>query len=142
MLLIIWMAAWLTAILGYCAALAIVVFGLYEVVRTFSFDAVGEFSSDPPLFMSVGPMIVGCGLQALLVFLFVGVLNRFEDRCWKLINGHAGPSIGEAAGDAMVSRQADGDDSTSLAAVRARRSKNFAKRLRGLIDHAWPPPPR
>ena len=128
-ILLIWAAACLTLIGGYCAALAILLFGIYEGVRSFSSDA-------PPL-TGVVPMVLGCGLQFLLVFLFHGTRDRFEHRCWQLIATDAGVLASNEARTEVLTKQADGEGSY-LADVRKRQSRALSERLRALIDQAWP----
>jgi len=130
-IIIIWITALVTLILGNCAAITIFLFGAYQGVKSF-------FSNAPTL-VSLGPLALGCGLQLLLVFLFVGVRDRFENRCWELIKADGGKSD-EKANVSVLDRQAQGRDDR-LAAVQERRSRQFSKRLRVLIEYAWPRPP-
>ena len=127
--LLIWAAACLTVTVGYCAALAIFVFGIYEGVEAFS-------SSNPTL-AGVGPMVLGCCSQLLLAFLFLGIRDRFENRCWQLVAAEAGALVGEPANTQVLSRQAAGEDNFA-GNVRMRQSERLSKRLRALIEEAWP----
>ena len=131
-LLIIWMAASLTWVAGYCAAIAISVFGFYEGVKS--------SASEATTLVNLGLMAVGSGLGLLLSFLYVRIRDRFEDLCWELIKADGGTSVDGTADTCVLRRQVDGSDAR-LAAVRARRSQQFTKRLQVLIERAWPRSP-
>ena len=126
-ILLLWMAAGATMVVGYSAAVAIFVFGFCE-----------EFSPNASVAMSVGPMVLGCGLQLLLVSLFLRIRDRFEDRCWELISAELRTPDGSRASTQVLAKQVAGED-IRLAAVRARQSRHFAKRLKALVEQAWPP---
>lgn len=126
-LLTIWAISSITCVAGYCAATGIVAFGIYEGVK--------KFSSDVPFLWIVGPLALGCGLQILLAHLAVGIRERFEDRCWELVEGSGGTSF-QTTEEAVLARQVDGKDA-SLGAIRARRSQKFSKRVLLLMEYAW-----
>lgn len=128
-LLVIWAAAGIAGLIGCCAALAIFTSGLIGVVQS--------FTSNHPNPGSLVAMVLGCGLQGAFAVLIVGVRGRFEDRCWELIHGDAAWATGDSAGALLLGKQADGRDDR-LAALRVLRSQRFAKRLKVLIDRAWP----
>jgi hypothetical protein len=123
------MTSWIVLILGYCAALAVFVFGIHESIKSFLSGTL----------TGLGPLALGCGLQVLLAWLFIGVRDRFESRCWELIRVNQDPSDNMTT-EPVLGRQADGNDDR-LAAARARRSRQFSKRLLALIDYAWPRSP-
>ena len=62
--LLIWAAACMALIVGYCAAIAIFVLGVFEGWRS--------FSANPPTLGGIGPMALGCGSQLLILLLFKG----------------------------------------------------------------------
>lgn len=124
----VWMFAWVTGVLGYCAAVAVFAFGLYQGVKVFTSDA-------PPL-PSIGAMIVGCGLQGFIVALFIRVRERFEQRCWELISSELGRTD-DGRGAEVLQRLADGE-ALSVTEVRTHQSRRFFKRLLTLIEYAWP----
>src|SRR4051794_15194600 len=111
MALLIWAAAGLTFVVGYCAAVGILIFGIYEAWRSFS-------SSNPTL-AGIGPMVLGCGLQLLIAFIFVGIRERFEDRCWQIVAADGGTSVSNRPIPQVLADQTDGE-ANALADVRAR----------------------
>jgi len=127
--LLIWAAAVLTFLVGYCATLAIFVYGLYKFVMATLAD---DYSSG-----GLDPMVIGCGLQLLIGFIFFRIRDRFEAYCWRLIVADAGTLVSNPKVDEILARQTDGDASL-VAAVEARRSRRFSKRLEVLIEQAWP----
>jgi hypothetical protein len=131
-LLVVWAVAWLTSIIGYCAAIAVFVYGVLHLVTS--------LGSHDSVLVSVGPMMLGTGLLGVLGVLIVAVRDRFEDRCWELISAEAGTWVGDGAGDRVLGQQADGRDERP-AKVRAGRSQRLSKRLAVLVAHAWPRPP-
>ncbi len=128
-LLIIWAAAWLALIIGYCAALAVFFYGLFRIITI--------FTSDNLTLASLVPMVIGVGLQLVLVVLIVGVRDRFEGHCWELIRVEADISTGGGSAHHMLGGQADGRGD-QLTAAHARRTQRFSKRLAVLIEQAWP----
>jgi hypothetical protein len=115
--------------LGYCAALAIFAFGLYEAVKS--------FAADNPTLESLVPLFLGGGLQVLLSFLFLGIRDRFEDRCWKVVAAADVTSGKDGEAPLVVTRQTDGED-LYFADVRQRQSQRLSKRLVALIEQASP----
>jgi len=128
-ILLIWAAAWLTFIVGYFASLALVAFGLYEVVQAF-------FSSDPTL-ASLVPLAFGAGLQLILCFIFLSIRDRFEHSCWELFEANSGASRGNAVNTQVLAKQTDGEE-RQLADMRSRQSRRLSKALGALIEQAWP----
>lgn len=126
--LLILMAASVTGVLGYAAAMAVFGYGLYQGVKV--------FTADGPLWPCIGPLIAGCGLQALIVALFIRIRERFEQRCWELIHAALGRT-GDKRGAQVLRGLADGE-AESVAEVRARQSRRFAARLQTLMAYAWP----
>lgn len=124
-LLLIWATAWLVWLVGYCIALAVLIYGFAESFRSFTSLA------------GLLPMGLGVALQLVLCVLMFGIRDRFERLCWELIVADAGSPVGDATGIALLAKQADGEDSR-LAQVRVRQSQRFSKRLKGLIEQAWP----
>jgi hypothetical protein len=127
-LLVISAAAGVTGLVGSCAALAIFLYGLVQVVAS--------FTSDDPKPVGISSMVLGAALLLMVCVLSVRIRDRFETQCWDLIEADGARLSNEADGD-VVRRQADGQDDR-LAAVSARRSKRFQRRLAVLIEHAWP----
>ena len=125
-LLLIWMAASLAMLLGFWAALMIFVTGIYELIKTIV---------DDPSFSGLGLMCLGCGLLFVLNFLFGRVRDRFEDRCWELINANGDPNA--ETPDSVLNRQANGA-TPDWRSAQARRSRRFSQRLRALVEMAWP----
>ena len=126
-LLLIWAAACLVGLAGYLVALAVTIYGFVQAFAS---------GSDRPLLSSLLPMVIGTALQAMLVTLFVGVRDRFEARCWDLIASDTGAIIVDGGAQALAG-QTDGNEKR-LADVRARQARRFSKRLRTLIEQAWP----
>jgi len=127
--LLVWAAAGLAFILGYGAAVAVTILGLFESARS--------FSSDNPTLSGIGPMMLGTGLQLLLVFVFLNIRDRFEHRCWQIIAADIGLPVGDAMSTPVVAQLADGEDRFA-SDVRARQSRHLSKRLGVLIAQAWP----
>ncbi len=126
--LLIWLAAAVTGVLGYCAAVAVFAFGLYQGFKV--------FTADTPLSPSIGAILVGCGLQVFIVALFIRIRERFEQRCWELISSELGRT-GDGRGAEVLQRLADGE-ANSVAEVRTHQSRRFSERLLTLIEYAWP----
>jgi len=129
-LLIIWATAQVTLIMGYGAALYLFILGLIQAAKSFATNPL------PTLL----PMVLGTGLQLVLAVPIVGVRDRFENRCWSLIEAYTAMPTDDEDVAHVVRAQANGRDDR-LAAVDARRSRRFRRRLAALIEQAWPRSP-
>ena len=121
--LVVWAVASLTWIIGACTGIAISIYGFLQGLKS------------DGLLISIGPMWLGTALLLVLTVLFDRVRDRFERRCWELIEADPSTSIGGA--EDVLAEQAGGRDDRT-AAARARQSKRFHKRLAVLIEHAFP----
>ncbi len=127
-LLQIRIAALLAFLVGGLCAFAVFTYGLFK--------AVTSLVSNNASASGFLPMLLGLGLLSVVATLIVRVGERLEARCWALI-ADAGASVGDGRGDQLLAKQADGEDNT-FADVRVRQSRNLSKRLRALIEQAWP----